>query len=231
MKRISVTMLEKFRRVMAGASGFDTEESLIECITGKFTGNPKTHFGGAYHQILEGDFQKISPTKVKAGSYVFTAAQAKAALDYRKKHPGITHEMSIRKIYDSKYFPIQITGRVDAAEGLAIRDTKTKFGHIDWQDYIDSCQWKTYLSVLEADVFFYDLFLVKGFEDQFITTPEGLAIPPDVIIEAQEPLKCLRYAEMEYDIISLMNEFLDYLNRKNIVHLLKPALADGPIFS
>lgn len=222
MYRVSVTTLEKFRRYMAGTSSYDTEESLIESIKGIFLGNDKTIFGSAFHKIIEGEYERKA-NRVLADNVSFTKVQAQVAFDYKKRHKLMVHEISIRKEFSTNYFPIQVSARVDGTEGLNVHDTKTKFRSIDLQEYADSCQWKFYLNMLEADAFYYDLFEVKGFVE---LGRLPYKIPDEVIIIPHEPFQCIRYESMNDEIHSLLNSFLDYLHNRNFVHLLKPAIEE-----
>jgi len=220
--RISVTTLEKFRRYMTEASSFDTEEALIESIKGIFLGNDKTRVGGAFHNIIEGNYLRKG-NRVIADRVSFTKDQADVAFGYKKKHPLMVHEISIRKTYYTNYFPIQVSGRIDGTEGLNTHDAKTKFREVNFQDYIDSCQWKYYLDILEADIFYYDLFEVKGFKE---LGKMPWTLNRGVQFIAHEPLQCLRYENMEADILNLLNCFLDYMHNRKFVHLLKPAILE-----
>lgn len=53
MYRISVTSLEKFRRYLEGVSSYDTEEALLETLSGEFKGNAYTRIGTAFHNVVE----------------------------------------------------------------------------------------------------------------------------------------------------------------------------------
>lgn len=222
MYRISVTTLEKFRRYMDEVSESDTEESLIASIKGEFKGNDLTTFGSAYHKLIE-DGAKPEGLLLRADDIYFSKEQAKAALNFKKKHPYMQHEIVCRKVYETKYFPIQVGGRVDGIEGVEIRDTKMKFSYIKWEEYLNSVQWKFYLDMLNADVFWYDVFLVKGFNALQEKAPYTL---PDVTISYEEPMQCLRYATMGNDIQLILDQFLDYMHDRKLLIHLKPAMEE-----
>lgn len=224
MQRISVTTLEKFRRYITEASPFDTEESLLESLKGLFTGNDKTKFGSAYHKVVEGEFNVTKQGLVVIAdneSFVIPLEIAKPGLDYKKAHPLMVHEMKLSKIYESNYFPIQVSGRVDGMEGACIRDLKCKFRSPDWQEYMDSLQWKCYLDIMELSVFYYDIFEIKGFAELPSRQPYLI---DKVQVIAHEPLMCEKYDYMNRDIMYWLNAFLDYVHQKNLLHLLKPAI-------
>lgn len=216
--RISVTTLESFRRFIAEASTYDTEESFLATLKGTFTGNAKTRFGQAYHKIIEGESSPYGDLFV-AGGLLFHKAQILPALQYREAHPHITHEMNVYKTYDTLHFPIQVSGRVDVIEGIAVRDIKTKFRKPIWQEYIDSIQWKLYLDILEANTFYYDVFEVKGFDDN-----EEPTMYSDVRIMPHETLECVSYAAMQKDITDLLNAFLDFVKDRKLFGYLKPSV-------
>ena len=54
-KVVRVTQLEKFRRFITDHSEYDTEQSVIDTLTGEFKGNEYTYIGTAFHKIVEGD--------------------------------------------------------------------------------------------------------------------------------------------------------------------------------
>lgn len=230
MYRISVTTVEKFRRFTTEASTFDTEAALIESLKGIFIGNDKTKFGAAFHKLIEEGGQVTWLNKVPGylvDSIFFTKEQGDHAMLYRRMHPQMIHEINVSKIYHTRYFPIQVTGRVDCTEGIAIRDAKAKFRNPgDFKEYAGSSQWKFYLDIMETDQFFYDLFEVKGF-DSLTRTPPYI-IEPDISIISHEPFPCIAYEDMQKDISVLLNEFIDYLHFRNYLHLLKPAIIDQP---
>jgi hypothetical protein len=233
MFRVNVTMLEKFRRYMDNVSPFDSEEALVECIKGIFEGNAKTSVGQAMHQVLEGKYEILPDRKrkkdlVKAGGIIFSMDQAMPALSYRINHPRISSEISVKQIYQTYYGPIMVTGRVDAIEGIHVRDAKYKFRNINLNDYTESCQWKFYLDMLDCMIFYYDLFEIKGFKENHIF--EGFAMDADVKIIAHDPLQCLRYPTMRQELGTLLNDFLDYIDNRNLFGFLKPAKENEPLF-
>lgn len=201
-------------------SSFDTEDALIESIKGLFKGNDKTKFGGAYHKIIEGDYFWHND-KVHADGFEFTADQAAPAIEFRAAHRSMVHEMELRKTYYTSFFPIQVTGRIDGIEGAHIRDSKTKFRSVKFQEYIESCQWKFYLDNLDLNVFWYDLFEVQGFKELPAQAP--FVIEDNVKVIPHDPLKCERYTGMENELHSLLNNFLEYIHNRGFLSLLKPA--------
>lgn len=212
MYRISVTTLEKFRRFTVEASPYDTEAALIETIKGIFLGNDKTRTGEAFHGLIEGEYSSEANGFLSKG-ILFTPTQARPAFEFKKLHPSMIHEINVRKVYLIPGHEIMITGRMDGLEGIQIRDTKTKFRSIDMQEYADSYQWRFYLDMVELDVFYYDVFEVKGFE--------ALPLRPDVQFCDPETLCLYRYDSMQEDCLTLLNDFMKYIHDRNFYHLLK----------
>lgn len=231
MFRISVTSLEKFRRYMTEASSFDTEEALIETLTGEFKGNDKTKIGGAFHKIIEERRTDITWINDEPGYLVdeifFTIPQGDPALIYRDSHPLMVHEISISKPYTTSLGKIVISGRIDSIEGAEVWDAKTKFRSPDLQEYYDSYQWRFYLDIMGLDVFWYQLFEVKGFKALTDAPPYVL---PNVRIIPHDPFKCTRYIHLQADCLNLLQEFMNYIDSKNFYHLLKPAINEPVIF-
>lgn len=221
MYRISATSLEKFRRFMNEVSPFDTEESLIQTLSGQFKGNDKTKVGGAFHKLIEGEYKKVGALYM-ADDILFLKEQADVALEFRTAHPFMIHEIPLSKVYNTAYFPIQVTGRVDGLEGTIIHDHKCKFSMVKWFEYTDSIQWKIYLDVMDVDTFLYNVFAVKGFEQLPATAPFSLGT--DVQITPLDPMPCLRYCTMQDDITGLLNDFIEYIRFRNLFHYLKPAM-------
>lgn len=206
---------------MTEASPFDTEEALVESIKGIFAGNDKTRFGHAFHKLIEDEYQFVGGRYVADG-IIFTREQAIPAIRYKLLHPQIICEIPIQKLYETRYGVVQVSGRIDANEGLAVRDAKARFRNVVFKDYESSSQWKFYLDMLDAQVFYYDAFEVKGF-DGFHGRRAPLDVPASVSVTPHEPFQCLRYPGMEEEITSLLNLFMDYIDNRNFFHLLKPA--------
>jgi hypothetical protein len=229
MQRVSVTTLEKFRRFMAGETSFDTEESLIESLKGIFKGNDKTRVGSAYHKIFEGDYlvhDNIVTVTSENQLYAFTMEQAIHAIKYYTSFPQMVHEMDISMIYETTFGPIQVSGRVDGLNGNTVRDGKTKYKAVLATEYMNSCQWKFYLEMLNLNLFYFDVFEFIGFETLNEGTPKMI---PGVTVVPHEPIECLRYANMEQDNSDLLHDFLHYIENRGFWHLLKPAKEEAEL--
>lgn len=217
MYRISVTTLEKFRRVMQGASVFDTEVALLEAIKGTFTGNPKTRFGSAYEKIIEfpekfKTFHNGQPGHL-VDDHFFNDEQAKPAIELHNQHRHMIFQVPATKVYEAGGYTVQVSGKMDAVEGVTAHDFKCKFRAIDWQEYYDSYQWRFYLDMLGLHIFYYDVFEVAGFDD--------ITLSSDVMIYPVESTFFNGYDGMLQDCESLVYQFMQYVQYRGITHLLK----------
>lgn len=211
---------------MEEVSSFDTEESLIQTLSGEFIGNDKTKFGTAYHSLIEGDYIFNKEDKsFKVGDFVFTSEQAYPGRSYKAIHQSMVYEVVILKVYETNYGPIQVSGRVDGLEGLFIRDIKTKFRNVNPQEYRDSLQWKFYLDMQELETFYYDVFEVKGFKELPVQAP--YTIPESLLIIPHEPIECNAYEGMQARLITELNIFLSYIENRKFHNYLKPALTQN----
>lgn len=217
MYRIRVTTIEKYRRYITNASPRDTEEELLESIKGTFEGNDMTDIGEAYHEVIEGKAQVVDDGVV-ANNIFLTASQIAPALEFRNRHKHMIHEIPVTKIYQTRFGDILVSGRIDGQEGLETEDKKCKFRPPNFQEYSDSYQWRYYLDMLGNNTFFYDLFEVQGFKGFGPGTPRTL---PGVSFHAHDRLQCVRYLRMTDDCLAMLNDFLDYIELRNLWSHLK----------
>lgn len=216
MYQVSVSIIEKFRRFMMDVSQYDTEQSLLDAIMGKFVPNDKTRIGSAYHKIIENFNREISPEEMYVDDLVFTQEQAQPAVDYKwKQHPHMVSEVPGFKIYHTNQFTFKITGRADGVEGHSIRDAKLKFSTPNWLEYLHSSQWKFYLDMFDAQGFFYDVFEVQNYNGII-----NNRLPGAKILQ-HEPYMCLAYEDMNADLNNLLQDFSNFISHKNYTHLLK----------
>jgi len=224
-------MIEKFRRFMDGVSARDTEEELLQTIKGVFLGNDLTRTGGAYHKIIEGEAEVADDGLIAESDGVriyFTAEQAEPAIEYKRRHISMIHEVPVKKVYDTQIGPVLVSGRLDGAEGLEIRDVKCKFGLLKLEEYPDSYQWRFYLDMGDVPAFFYDFFQFAGFDSLRGPQPYQLA---GVMVADPITLPLYRYDRMHDDCQQLLGEFIDYLEFRKLFGFLKQEPAPTPISS
>ncbi len=214
--QVSVSILEKFRRFQAGVTEWDTEKALLDAIAGKFIPNDKVRFGSAFHKVIETFNRPFHEGDMYVEDLILSPEQYVPALQYRKDHPLMIHEVPGSKVYETRHFEILVTGRADGIEGIEIRDAKTKFSTIFWGEYYASFQWRFYLSLFGLNTFWYDVFEVRNFPASISNRKAEGAWVLD-----PESYQCLRYEALEDDVSTLCNDFADFIIRKNYANLLK----------
>jgi hypothetical protein len=141
---------------------------------------------------------------------VFNGQQFDAAIDYRNTLKGVLHELPESKIFPTRYGDLQVSGTADILHGLIIRDVKTRFSTLKQQEYMDSFQWRIYLSLFEMSNFAYDVFEFKSYDDSQGTNVTGNAFA------AHPTIECAGYSSMEADITALLNDFMEYIKFREL---------------
>lgn len=240
---IRVTQLEKFRRFISGEYEYETEQGVIDCITQEFTGNEQTRIGTAFHSIVETG--KPLCEKVTAGersflyygkeqkepvpgglkfnidgyNVVLDVNQCQVALYYRNEYPNAYHEIRLYKDFGDAI----ITGCADMIDGMEIRDIKTKYSYPSDIDYINSCQWKFYLELFQANVFHFDLFVFEGYDKN----KHGYDVRGLPLKRYEPAITCYRYEGMEQDNMNLVHSFLEWAEYRNLTkYLLKEKIEE-----
>lgn len=243
---IRVTTIEAFRKHMEQSeyANFEiTEQSVIDSITGVFDGNSYTKIGKAFHKIVEEgtpQCEKIEAGKrtflyygkeqkepvpcgrifdIEGNKVILDVPQCKVALAYRNEHPDAFHEIRLYKDFGDAV----ITGCADMIDGVEIRDIKTKYSYPSDADYINSCQWRFYLQLFNADVFHFDLFIFEGYDkDKHGYDVRGLPL------KRYEPsITCYHYDGMEQDNMNLLHSFLEWAEYRNLTkYLLKEKIEE-----
>lgn len=223
-KVIRVTQLEKFRRFITDHSEYDTEQSVIDTLTGEFKGNEYTYIGTAFHKIVEGDTdgcKKLIRTETELAGREFNIDghnvkldlnQCKIALSYRDSFPNAFHE--IREYMD--FGNIIVTGCADIINGFEIRDIKTKYSPIKDQDYTDSCQWRFYMELFGVDDFYFDLFQFIGYDKE----KHGYDVRGLELKLYDPAITCHWYNQLKEDNRCLLREFIRWATFRNLINVL-----------
>ena len=230
--RVSVTTLEKFRRVLAAGEDntWDTEAALYQQLTGTFIGTDKTDLGSAFHTLCEFGWPERhliyqSGRFHVAGKFAFTAQQAEVAYQYKQEHPHMLAELPVSKTYEAPSVNFLVRGRVDGLEGTIVRDPKTRYSAIDVQGYLDSYQWRIYLDMLGLSQFYYDIFQVKSYPTAGLPTynPETGCrhLPEKLAFEKPVSISCFAYPTMRRDVEELLIKFSDWVEARGYWRLLK----------
>ncbi len=223
MKRISITTLETYRKFLAGDE-WTTQQAMIEALTAPFQGNEYTRIGSAFHAIVEqgeavveelDEMGKFRVT-VEGWPVIFNEDQVAMALKYRNKLPYAFHEEWIGREFHTPSMDIWVHGRVDVLHGLFVRDIKTKYSAVKYDDYANSAQWKFYLDLTGLDTFYFDLFEFPNYKiDKHGYDVSSLGIKPYGAIE------CLRYDGMVEENKQLVCDFTDFVTKFNLTKYLK----------
>ena len=223
MKRIAITTLETYRKFLAGDEWTD-QDAMIAAITTPFQGNAYTRIGSAFHAIVEQgesvieELPEMGKFRVTVDGWpvIFNDEQIGMALRYRAKLPYAFHEEWIGREYDTPSMPIWVHGRVDVLHGIFVRDIKTKYSKVAYDDYANSAQWKFYLDFTGLDTFYFDLFEFPGYKiDKHVYDVSSLGIKPYGAIE------CIRYNGMEEENRQLVCDFTDFIVKHNLTSFLK----------
>lgn len=242
---VRVTMLEAYRRYMEQSDYANyeiTEQSVIDSISGAFTGNVYTKTGKAFHRIVEEGTPVCE--KVEAGERTFLyygkeqkepvpcgrafdidgdkvimdIRQCKVALEYRNQYPDAFHEIRLYRDFGKAI----VTGCADMIDGAEIRDIKTKYSAPSDSDYINSCQWKFYLELFNADVFHFDLFVFEGYNKD----KHGFDVRGLPLVRYNPPITCYRYEGMEQDNMNLLESFMEWVEHRGLTQFLMKETID-----
>jgi hypothetical protein len=211
MIQVRVTLLESFRRFRDEVTEtYDTEQSVIDSLSGAFKGNNKTEIGSAFHLIIE----KFNTNFCFINGVLFSNDHVQKAINHAENISPFIAEVRQSKTFYTKFGEISITGCTDVLQGNQLRDTKTKFSSPSYLEYFNSFQWRIYLSIFGLDKFYYDIFEFVGYNDGLGKDVSALEL------KQHEPYECARYENMETDINILINDFLEWIEFRNLWHLL-----------
>lgn len=214
MKKISVTHLETFRRFRDGTSEWDTEQKVIDAISGEFKGNDYTFIGTAGHYMIEN--ANTSCKKVfELFGVTFSPKQALMFSEHAWNLSPFVPEVKLTKRYQTQIGEISLTGVADVLKGNTIRDTKCKFSPPKLTDYYDSCQWKFYLSIFGLEWFYYDIFEFVGYNPEMGRNVSGLELVK------HDPFCCISYVGMEQELQRLLDDFIEWILYRDLLKHLK----------
>ena len=201
MLKIAVTTIESFRKYLIGSI---EEEDLLKRIRGEFTPSRYMDLGSAFHDILEKADERFIPDR--------NVFKAKNGIEFdediiRRCYKAINHEaifeVKATKVYDINNEPIEVVAKVDQILGNYIYENKTCWGVFDFEKYFNSCQWKFYLDIFEADRVFYNVFClsdkVNGIELRNI-----------------EQFSFNRYPDIKNDLNYLLHAFLEFIHSRSL---------------
>lgn len=151
MIRLSVTDLDNYI-YWRGSEDQDLNDLLIR-LRGEEPPGPNMLASRAFHKMLE-QSQGGELYKATAGEYDFVFA-----IDEDIALPQL-RELKAEKVLDTPSGPVTLVGKVDGLHGLTITDWKLT-ERFEAERYADSYQWRSYLSMFNADRFVYDVFVCR----------------------------------------------------------------------
>lgn len=245
---VRVTQLEAFRRYMEQSENarFEiTEQSVIDTISGQFTGNAYTRIGTAFHSVIEtghpkctripstsrsvrrlntdGHYEEVTETipagrtfQIDGETIALDISQIKTALAYREEHPEAIHELRLYRDYGDAV----VTGQLDMIDGLEIHDIKTKYSQPNDEDYIRSCQSHFYMELSGLKTFHYDLFIFRDYNPR----RNGQDVR-GLQLQRYEPITIYYSPQMATSNRLLLTNFLTWASERGLIkYLLKTSI-------
>jgi hypothetical protein len=228
MITVNIKTVEKFRRYLLDIPGND-EQSLLDTVRRTFTADGTTEFRMAVTDILlrrqvffdipPGAKEKNIPywvyrplLGVKVG---ILSTQAKVLFAYRKAHPGTTNNVNLSKVYPTRHGLIKVYGTIPAISGMELYDPRPALGNTDIVHLMDDLKWSFLLDATGGSVYHYDIFRVSEFH-KTLPLPDGRMLFGDVVIEDPVRYSMMRYLDMAAPIIEYLNEFLDWVDAREM---------------
>lgn len=177
-----VSNIEAFRRWREDDD--QPVEQLVEYIT---VDKPTKAMqaGTAFHEALEHAVDGTYDV-LQARGYIFHLPDAELVLP------------SIREVRAyGEYGELTVTGKVDCLDGLRVDDHKTT-SRFDAERYLDGYQWRYYLDLFGADVFRWNVFVLKEVGDL------EYEVAPPQLLEAH------RYPALHDDCMKLAQDYYEF---------------------
>lgn len=187
-----VSNIEAYRRWMNWKPLFDGQEepTLDDLVRHITTDEPSEAMmaGTAFHAAIE-TAQEGEHDAFEAMGYTFHLPDAELALS------------AIRELRGFKdYGDLTVSGKVDCLSGKVVIDHKTT-SRVDFERYLEGCQWRFYLDIFGAEIFRWHIFELKELADK---TYE---------VKSPQTLEARRYPELGADCARLANEFHEFAVR------------------
>lgn len=176
MIRLSVTDLDSF---LYWKETEDMEfEELLKRLRGEREETVQMKAGHAFHKMLEyADQGEIYAQHSEGFKFVF-------AIDEEIALPAI-RELKAEHIFQTSSGPVTLVGKVDSMHGLIVHDYKLT-ERFDAERYVDSYQWRAYLSMFGARRFVYDVFVCKYNDDSSIWIHDYHRLPVEAYPNMRE---------------------------------------------
>lgn len=152
--RISVTHLDSYLYWLSSDMELD---QLLARIKGEEPPGPSALAGRAFHSLLENaepgqEFGGLNSPIVDGHQFVFAIEEELALPPVR--------ELKAEEVFQTPSGPVTLVGKVDALNGLTVQDYKLT-ERFDAEKYMESLQWRAYLTMFDAWRFVYDVFVAR----------------------------------------------------------------------
>lgn len=221
MQRVSISpsLLENWR--WHRDSDRDDDTPFLERLGG-FVETEAMQLGTAFHSIIEHGLGagEYDGQWFCVDGWQFAPEAVELALAYREAYPNIIHEvrgyLRTRVATSQGEYDVRSSLRVDGIDGLTIHEVKTTASTypVSIEDYLPSVQWQMYLLAFpHAQRVIYTKFQ--------LTRKRIKAEATNKITKAEaHQFEFVRDSSMESTVSSTMSEFLDFLERRDLLHLL-----------
>lgn len=213
MLKVAVTTIESFRNYLNGSIEL---EDLLKRVRGDFTPSRYMDLGSAFHDILEKAEERFIPER--------NVFKAKNGIEFdfdiispcnEKIVQDAPFEVKITKIYKIGDEEVEVVAKVDQLYGNHIIENKTCWGMFDFERYFNSCQWKYYLDIFEAERVYYNVFClsdkVGGIELRNI-----------------EQFSFNAYPDLRDDLNELLTDFVKFIHNQKLEEYFTPDYKSEP---
>lgn len=189
--RISATELDQWQSYVDGV--IDLPELVSRLTPDQFEESEAMFFGTAFHEFLEN-----VPTGEVCEEFTSQGITFRVPNEIAVQLPQV-REAKTEKEYLIDREPVTLVSKCDLIHGVEVGDHKLteKF---DSERYMDSWQWRAYLTLFPADEFTYNVFVCE----------RGTM---ECEIKALHQLKLYRYEGMERDVEETLKDLVRFIKR------------------
>lgn len=151
MIRLSVTDLDNYL-YWRGSEDQELNDLLIR-LRGEEPPGPNMLASRAFHKMLERSSDgELFTANLDGFNFVFAIDEDIAVPQLR--------ELKAEKVFETPSGPVTLVGKVDGLQGLTVNDWKLT-ERFEAERYADSYQWRSYLTMFNANRFVYDVFVCR----------------------------------------------------------------------
>lgn len=201
MLRVSATELEQYRYYLY--NDWLDFPTLVDRLRGVRDETIEMRAGTAFHALLEDASEGREIDHVERDGFYF-----RLNLDSSLSLPPM-REIKTEREYTIGGETVVLVSMADAILGRKVWDHKLT-GDFDAENYIDSMQWRTYLTLFDADEFVYNVF--EGGEAR---KTKANALLPGIVwdVDSLHQLTMRRYPGMEDDVLRMLTEFTKFVRQ------------------